>query len=238
MITLLRKKRKQLIQENGMNKYLKYAIGEIILVVVGILIALSINNWNSNRIKSNKIDNTIFQVVQDLRIDVDVAQKTLDYYLPLEDHYHQMMSDSVTLEDVQNCEPCLKLITRMIPFTPTQVGFDLLRKHETNLKSPRDTLILDIKEFYGEFMPLMELINHMIQDDVTNNLNDWKESKKWYAHWINGKYDTEFYEYLANDPFYKNKVASFYLIIYKNYLLGLENYIIRAKELISRGDFK
>ena len=35
-------------------KYFKYAIGEIVLVVIGILIALSINNWNENRIKSNK----------------------------------------------------------------------------------------------------------------------------------------------------------------------------------------
>ncbi|WP_339336098.1 MULTISPECIES: DUF6090 family protein [unclassified Croceitalea] len=37
-----------------MGKYLKYAIGEIVLVVIGILIALQINNWNETRIKSNK----------------------------------------------------------------------------------------------------------------------------------------------------------------------------------------
>jgi hypothetical protein len=36
------------------SRYLKYAIGEIVLVVIGILIALSINNWNENRIKFNK----------------------------------------------------------------------------------------------------------------------------------------------------------------------------------------
>ena len=40
--------------ENKTGKYFKYAIGEIVLVVIGILIALQINNWNESRIKSNK----------------------------------------------------------------------------------------------------------------------------------------------------------------------------------------
>jgi len=57
MISLLRKVRKQLLSENSFSKpasrtgrYLLYAIGEIILVVVGILIALQINTWNQNKI--------------------------------------------------------------------------------------------------------------------------------------------------------------------------------------------
>jgi len=49
MIKLFRKIRYNLMEQNKTGKYLKYAIGEIILVVIGILIALSINNWNENR---------------------------------------------------------------------------------------------------------------------------------------------------------------------------------------------
>jgi len=37
------------MEKNKTGKYLKYAIGEIILVVIGILIALQINNWNQNQ---------------------------------------------------------------------------------------------------------------------------------------------------------------------------------------------
>jgi hypothetical protein len=50
MIKFFRHIRQSLIMENKTGKYFKYAIGEIILVVIGILIALSINNWNQNRI--------------------------------------------------------------------------------------------------------------------------------------------------------------------------------------------
>ena len=54
MIKFFRKIRQNLLMENKTGKYLKYAFGEIVLVVIGILIALSINNWNSNRIQKQK----------------------------------------------------------------------------------------------------------------------------------------------------------------------------------------
>ena len=46
MLKIFRNIRKQLLSENKTFQYLKYAFGEIVLVVIGILIALSINNWN------------------------------------------------------------------------------------------------------------------------------------------------------------------------------------------------
>jgi len=54
MIKFFRKIRYDLMEKNKTGKYLKYAIGEIVLVVIGILIALSINNWNEHRITYNK----------------------------------------------------------------------------------------------------------------------------------------------------------------------------------------
>ena len=49
MIKFFRKIRQNLLMENKTGKYFKYAIGEIVLVVIGILIALSINNWNNDK---------------------------------------------------------------------------------------------------------------------------------------------------------------------------------------------
>ncbi len=46
MIKLFRKIRYELMKKNKTSKYLKYVLGEIVLVVLGILIALQINNWN------------------------------------------------------------------------------------------------------------------------------------------------------------------------------------------------
>lgn len=49
MIEIFRSIRKRLLMENKTSKYFKYAIGEVVLVVIGILIALQINNWNQGR---------------------------------------------------------------------------------------------------------------------------------------------------------------------------------------------
>lgn len=51
MIKFFRKIRQNLLKENKTGQYLKYAIGEIVLVVIGILIALQINNWNQAKAK-------------------------------------------------------------------------------------------------------------------------------------------------------------------------------------------
>ncbi|WP_273277430.1 DUF6090 family protein [Maribacter polysiphoniae] len=58
MIKFFRRIRQQVLTENKFSKYLLYAIGEIVLVVIGILIALQINNWNEIR-KDNAETNKI-----------------------------------------------------------------------------------------------------------------------------------------------------------------------------------
>ena len=53
MIGFFRRIRKKLADGNQFVKYSRYAIGEILLVVIGILIALQVNNWNEDRISSS-----------------------------------------------------------------------------------------------------------------------------------------------------------------------------------------
>ena len=62
MLTFLRKIRKSLIDLGSTRKYLLYAIGEIALVVIGILIALQINNWNENQ-KSVRVENELVKAL-------------------------------------------------------------------------------------------------------------------------------------------------------------------------------
>ena len=70
MAKFFRKIRYKLMDENKTSKYLKYAIGEIVLVVIGILIALQINNWNEER-KSNKLLQRYNQnIIAELKTDL------------------------------------------------------------------------------------------------------------------------------------------------------------------------
>ncbi len=71
MIKFYRKIRQNLLSEGKTGKYFKYAIGEIVLVVIGILLALSINNWNENR-KNNKLKQSLIEnLIVDLKMDIE-----------------------------------------------------------------------------------------------------------------------------------------------------------------------
>ena len=74
MIKYFRKIRQNLLMENKTGKYLKYAIGEILLVIIGILIAVSINGWNEDR----KLYNEEQSILKDLKQEMDLNLKTLE----------------------------------------------------------------------------------------------------------------------------------------------------------------
>jgi len=79
MINFFRKIRRQLANDNKPLKYLRYAIGEIVLVVIGILIALQVNNWNEERKEK----------IQEQRILVGLHNEFLDN--------HKVLSDRINL---------------------------------------------------------------------------------------------------------------------------------------------
>ena len=74
MIKFFRKIRYNHMEQNKTGKYLKYAIGEIALVVIGILIALSINNWNEDRIELKQEKN----ILSNLNTEFNENLKDLD----------------------------------------------------------------------------------------------------------------------------------------------------------------
>lgn len=69
MLRFFRSIRQKLLANHKIGQYLKYAAGEIILVVLGILIALQINNWNENRKEKAAIKTHLLNLVEDLKSD-------------------------------------------------------------------------------------------------------------------------------------------------------------------------
>jgi len=90
MIKLFSKIRQRLLTENKFSKYLLYAIGEIVLVVIGILIALSINNWNTDQADraeeqlllqnlKHEFTQNLNQLHADHAINLSTLEETLNY---------------------------------------------------------------------------------------------------------------------------------------------------------------
>ncbi len=89
MIKLFRNIRKTLLEKGKTINYLKYAIGEIVLVVIGILIALQINNWNQDQ----KIAEERIHYMNLLKADLVADQKKIEQLLKLWEQKYEELKD-------------------------------------------------------------------------------------------------------------------------------------------------
>lgn len=96
MINFLRKTRKKLADDNKFFKYSRYAIGEIVLVVIGILIALSINNWNEQR-KENHLEREFL-----LRLRTDLISDSTYYNKRIRDAESYISANRNFIKELYN----------------------------------------------------------------------------------------------------------------------------------------
>jgi hypothetical protein len=127
MINFLRRIRRNLINENKPSIYLIYAIGEVVLVVFGILIALQINNWNEAK-KERQIES---KILNEILSNLDIDLQNLD--LALVENNEFLIHNIEVLEHLQNDLPLsdsLKYHYSMLyghgNFHPNTIGFDNL----------------------------------------------------------------------------------------------------------------
>ncbi|HSM24201.1 MAG TPA: hypothetical protein VK856_05005 [Anaerolineaceae bacterium] len=78
MIKFFRKIRQRLLAEGNLKRYLLYAIGEILLVVIGILIALQINTWNEWRKDRIKEENILHDLAKNIEINIQTFQNDIN----------------------------------------------------------------------------------------------------------------------------------------------------------------
>jgi hypothetical protein len=92
MISLFRKIRKKLLSQNRVTRYFAYALGEIFLVTIGILIALQINTWNENR----KYRNQEADFYSDVLSDLDKDLEKLDFLTEFHQNRIEILSTLLT----------------------------------------------------------------------------------------------------------------------------------------------
>lgn len=167
MIKFFRKIRQKLLSENRFNKYFLYAIGEIILVVIGILIALQINNWNEIR-KSNQFETKILKEIRaSIQLDLErnkaiLEERILPKKRGLENlikniHSNQKVHDSILRENFSDA-------SRDILFTYDKGAYESLKANGLD-KITKDSLRNRLIRFYENWLPRGKEL--LIQDDET-----------------------------------------------------------------------
>ncbi len=105
MIKFFRHIRYNLMSENKTGKYLKYAIGEIFLVVIGILIALQVSNWNKQRVDTLSEQEVLFDLNNEIKSNIKELEMIIDEHkksLAAGNEIMSMIIDSSKLKSISN----------------------------------------------------------------------------------------------------------------------------------------
>ncbi|MDG3581996.1 MULTISPECIES: DUF6090 family protein [Galbibacter] len=236
MIKFFKNKRKEFLKKDKLVNYLKYAFGEIILVVVGILIAVSINNWNEDRKQKKNINNILAIVAEDIKNDTIEANKILKSYNDKKAYFLKIMNDGYTKEEFMDCKSCPYLITNSYPFTINKRGYDLLNEYADYSEANQDSLVFQINNFYTTSIQNVNRIHNFIDDDIRSNMKEWSDKYPWFLKLFNGEIDKNSYDYFYADPIYKNKVVYHYALIYRSFIPVLEGFNEKSKVLLEKID--
>jgi hypothetical protein len=169
MIKFFRKIRQNLLFKNKTGKYLKYAIGEIVLVVIGILIALSVNNWNENR-KENNIENKILvEISKGLKEDLIDIKSTISQHragLKACKYYYDIFTNKQVQPDSINYY--YTYLTRGLLAIQNNSGYESLKSRGLELIKD-DSLRNDIIKLYEQDYPF---IMKLQEQDPEGNFHD------------------------------------------------------------------
>ena len=241
MIKFFQNIRKTLLAEGKTSRYFKYAIGEIILVVIGILIALSINTWNENQKQKKQLDAIYTTVEQNLKTDLKNIKLPIEFFETLDStltnilttNYSKSFLDSINETNYLQCIPCKSNINYYEPFEKQDNGFELLKKYEDNESVNGNKFSQDIIQFYTTQGKGLTTFSEILIKEAYSNLK-YYEQFPWYSDYSLGKYNPEAIAYFLNDQNYKNKAANFKIFIGRNYLKNLKDYEAFATDFIDK----
>ena len=223
MIHFFRRLRQNLLKEEKTNKYLKYAIGEIVLVVIGILIALSINNWNQSRQKSKVLNNIYRTVAEDLKNDSSEVAMVLNFMHERKAIFEKILNDSLKVQDIEENDIISSILTDIRVLNIEKRGYNLLGRFDENMVGEKDSLAFRIINFYGSSIFFAEKVETIIIDDLIKTNDRWK-NQDWYANIMQNKKDVTFTNYMLTNKEFKNLCAFRYSIFYENYVPTIEQF--------------
>jgi len=159
MTKIFRKTRQKLLTENKFSKYLIYGIGEIILVVIGILIALQINTWNRKRIALYNSHSNLLAIIKDLEVDTLMFGKAIKSYKNI------ILNKEIEFSKGDFSEIQFKKLENLIEHTHAvkrinSNSFDKINKYNSIDIIESEYLINKMNRYYGH-----DKINHNIMMD-------------------------------------------------------------------------
>ena len=237
MIKFFRHIRMQLLETGKTTRYLKYAVGEIILVVIGILIALSINNWNETRKAQLNLNNVLDIVKTDLIKDTLKISNIIRIYEQkntllskiFENKDSKFTIDSITETNYKKYLPIIQSMSTYNFFVMQNKGMELLKDISTITGFENDTLIINLIDTHSTFERYF-ISDNEILEKLVYEYNEENSKYPWFLDLNTDKYNIDMFEYFYHDSTKGNAIR--FKIYLGQFLSDLKMYKNAAKSYI------
>lgn len=215
----------------GMKKYLLYALGEILLVVIGILIAVSINNWNEGRKASNAQRDLAQKIRAQMVLDTVNFGKVMAFNRNIKTRYDLVLRETKPNEPL-HCMQCAGLIMGNM----NVANMDPKVKHLLrDAKLTNDTVskvLRRIEEAYEDSSVILKLLEESLIKNFKDNMDHLRQFD-WFAPLLaNNDCDAACTDYFTNSTDFRNRVAYLELIIHKAYNSVIIGFNTEVKDFI------
>jgi hypothetical protein len=200
MIKFFRKIRQKMLTKNKFSKYLIYAIGEIFLVVIGILIALQINNWNEERLVKLQIKTNLINLSTAIKQDFDLLkeiEETNDFrYNSI---FQVLKWTEIPLPEIDTIP--IKLLSTSIweGEIPETFNSEFFKRSISYIIKPRRMIV---QTYAMEELKNSGLYSKLDNQELKNVLNEYYSDLKWFFgrdELFENKSVDEFENYLMNN---------------------------------------
>ena len=209
MIKFFRKIRQNLLSEGQTGKYLKYAVGEIILVVLGILIALQINNWNERNKQEKYIKSLFLGVKQDLLNDIEEADLYLDFIREYDTITQNIFNGKYTSEDYTNPKNYNYFFAGITSysFAQSNQSFEVLNGKKEMVPDEYTDLMKSLARVYVERAEILKINLEVLNERVNNYTKYLHDNFDWVIDLRNRKTTEEMINYQLNNSKHKRQLA-------------------------------
>ena len=164
------------MEQNKTIKYFKYAIGEIVLVVIGILIALQINNWNTKRIDHQLGLQFLKEIKYNLKDDLESLHSTLRFNKIkdscITETFKIMASNEPKQVRVQELTKFLPTLTSYEVFIANQVAFDNMTSSFNINVISNDSLRKELSNYYKHTSNLSNFTQEQVKQQTRRFIDE------------------------------------------------------------------
>jgi len=182
MIKFFRKIRQKMLTENKFSKYLIYAIGEILLVVIGIMIALNVNNKSQEHAQEEEIKATLVEIQRDITRDIQYSRWSIGRYIERDSIKNLVMNDKVNYDDIKNER--INAYSLAYYFSPMKLqtnGYTQFSNKIDKMPKKYKALLLELNTLYQFMGSDIEFNNNRFKEIALKNVDESYDQFEWYT---------------------------------------------------------